>query len=709
MAEKRNSRNKSLKPKGKAAPAARKAANRPSASRLSDEALSTLFAPRALPEPVRKVLASKAPAKRPAAVKAAKPTVKIETPVTKPKAPTPKAEAPKPQPKAAPQAAATKPTEKVAEKPTEKIDPVAWSQTMAELAEKSQQRMLEFMANQKSQPATGSVMQNEMFNSFFDLTARMLADPVKLMHSQLALWDQYLLLWKQTTMRFLGSDEQASAVAAPAPGDKRFKDPAWSENPVFDYIKQSYLLTSRWMQGQVHEAEGIDQPGKKKLDFYTRQFVDALSPTNFFLTNPQVLRSTLESGGENLLKGLDNLLEDIQKGRLTMTDEKAFEVGKNLAISPGAVVFRNELLELIQYSPSTPNVARRPLLIVPPWINKFYILDLKPENSFIKWAVDQGLTVFCVSWVNPDASLAKKDFADYMTSGIFAAMDAVEAATGEKDLNVIGYCIGGTLLASSLAYMEKAEPARTKRIHSATFFTTMLDFAEPGDLGVFIDEEQLQSIEAEMSEKGYLEAREMGTAFNLMRANDLIWSFVVNNYLLGKQPFPFDLLYWNGDSTRMPAAMHKFYLRNMYQKNLLCKPNGVSLKGQGIDLHNVKTPSYFISTREDHIAPWASTYAATQMFKGPMTFVLAGSGHIAGVVNPPAAKKYQHWLNDKLPTKPDDWLASATQHEGSWWPHWRDWLEQYTDGQVPARTKLGGEKLKPLCPAPGEYVKVKAS
>ena len=522
-------------------------------------------------------------------------------------------------------------------------------------------------------------------------------DPVHFMQSQLHLWEQYAQLWQSTTTRFLGGETLPLVVATP--GDKRFRDKAWDENPLFDFIKQSYLLTSRWLQGQVMAADMTDAQ-KKKLDFVTRQVVDALSPTNFALTNPAVLKATLESKGENLLAGYKNLLDDMQKGRLTMTDESAFTVGGNLATTPGKVVFRNRLFELIQYTPTTPQVAKRPLLIVPPWINKFYILDMKPENSFIKWAVDSGLTVFCVSWVNPDAAYRDVNFDDYMSEGLLAALKAIE-----QEVNVIGYCLGGTLLAATQAYLAKADPKRLSQINSVTYFTTMIDFAEPGELGVFIDEGQLEAIEAQMAAKGYLEAKEMQTTFNLMRANDLIWSFVVNNYLLGKQPFPFDLLYWNSDSTRLPAAMHSFYLRKMYMENLLAKKDGLKFKGVSLDLHEVKTPSYILATREDHIAPWASSYLATQIYQGPMEFVLAGSGHIAGVVNPPAANKYQYWTNTKLPAQPQAWLEKATAHEGSWWPHWRQWLSLYAGELIDAPEK---PIAPPLCDAPGEYVKIRA-
>jgi polyhydroxyalkanoate synthase subunit PhaC len=498
-------------------------------------------------------------------------------------------------------------------------------------------------------------------------------------------------------------------VASPAPGDRRFNDSAWSENALFDYIKQSSLLTARWMQATVKHVEGMDDKSAKKVDFYTRQFVDAMAPSNFLLTNPEVLRATIESGGENLLAGLKHLLEDLERGHgrlmIKMTDTDAFEVGRNIAVTPGKVIYRNDLLELIQYVPTTATVKRRPLLIMPPWINKYYILDLRPQNSFVRWAVAQGHTIFVVSWVNPDEHLAQKTFDDYLREGPLAALDAMAQATGEREANVIGYCLGGTLLAATLAYMAAKND---DRFVSATYFASMVDFTEAGELAVFIDEEQLAVLEEKMRQHGYLEGSDMAATFNMLRANDLIWSFVVNNYLLGKEPFPFDLLYWNSDSTRMPAAMHSFYLRTMYQENKLVAPGGITLDGVPIDLRRIKTPSFILSTREDHIAPWKSTYAATQLYQGPVKFVLAASGHIAGVVNPPEPKKYGHWENAKLPKTPDEWLAGAKYHEGSWWPAWEKWVEKFGGGEVPAR-QPGDGKLRPLGDAPGSYAKVRGN
>jgi polyhydroxyalkanoate synthase subunit PhaC len=576
---------------------------------------------------------------------------------------------------------------------------------IADVAQKSQNLVAEFLKRQSPEEGIGMASPLAIGAAFFEMTARMISDPSRLVQAQLSLWNDYLTLWQRTAQRFLGGNPEP--MIEPPHGDRRFRDAAWTDNTLFDFIKQSYLLTARWLQGTVREVEGIDERTARKVDFYTRQFVDALAPSNFLMTNPEVLRETIETRGENLFSGLKNLLDDLERGKgrlaIRMTDMAAFQIGENIAVTPGKVVYQNDLIQLIQYAPTTATVKRRQLLIIPPWINKFYILDLRPDNSFIRWAVAQGHTVFVVSWVNPDARLAAKTFSDYMREGPLAALDAIEQATGEREANVIGYCLGGTLLAATLAYMAVK---RDNRIKSATFFVTMVDFAEAGELSVFIDEEQLAALEERMNAKGYLEGRDMATTFNMLRANDLIWSFVVNNYLLGKSPFPFDLLYWNADSTRMPAAMHSFYLRNMYQENLLVKPGGITLDGVPIDLGKLRTPAFLLSTREDHIAPWRSTYAATQLYKGPVKFVLSASGHIAGVVNPPGSK-YGHWENAKNPPTPEGWLAGATQHPDSWWPVWEHWISKYSGGEVPARNP-GDGMLKPIEDAPGSYVKVRA-
>jgi len=541
-------------------------------------------------------------------------------------------------------------------------------------------------------------------NDFIAMTQRVLANPAALIETQTEFWKDYLTLWQRTTQRLLG--QATEPVIAPARDDRRFRHEQWSENTIFDFIKQSYLLSARCLHGTVRGAEGLDDKTRRKVEFYTRQLIDALSPSNFAHTNPEVVTTTLETGGGNLVRGLENLLDDLARGRgelkVSMTDREAFEIGKNIATTPGKVVFQNELMQLIQYAPSTKQVSRRPLLIIPPWINKFYILDLQPKNSFIKFCVDQGQTVFVISWINPDQRHRDMGWEEYMTSGPLAALDAIEQATGEREANVIGYCIGGSLLATTLGHMAATGD---KRFTSATFFTSIMDFADAGELTIFVDEEQLRQLERQMDEKGYLDAGSMAQTFNLMRANDLIWSFVVSNYLLGKEPLPFDLLYWNSDSTRMPAATHRYYLRNMYQRNLLKEPGGLTLKGTPIDLRQVDVPVWIVSAREDHIAPWRATYAAAHLYAGPVDFVLAGSGHIAGVINPAGSTKYGYATNDDLAADPEAWLAGATEHPGSWWPAWAEWQGQYAGGKVRARIP-GKGALPALEDAPGSYVKV---
>ena len=543
--------------------------------------------------------------------------------------------------------------------------------------------------------------------AFFDTWSRMLSDPVRLAETQMKLWQDYWSLWQQSVLKLMGQD--ATPVAEPAHGDRRFKHHDWQNNFVYDYIKQSYLIAAKHLHQSLAEVQGLDQRTARKVDFYTRQYLDALSPTNFVMTNPEVLRETVASGGQNLIKGLSNLLEDLTRNgggqlKTKMTDAQAFGIGVNIALTPGKVVFQNDLMQLIQYAPATEQVYKRPILIIPPWINKYYILDLREKNSYVKWAVEQGHTVFVVSWVNPDARFAGKTFEDYLDDGPLAALKAVERATGEREANVVGFCLGGTLLAAALGYLAaKGE----KRVKSATFLATLIDFEHPGELEVFIDEPQIEALEKRMQARGYLEGSEMATTFNMLRANDLIWSFVVNNYLLGRDPFPFDLLYWNSDSTRMPAAMHSFYLRNMYLRNQLAHPGAMVLNDTPIDLTKVEIPTYFVSTNDDHIAPWKSTYAGARLFKGPVRFVLGGSGHIAGIINPPAANKYGYRINDNLGADPDAWLDATTQHAGSWWADWGRWIGKQGGGKVPARVP-GSGKLKALEDAPGSYVAVRA-
>ncbi|WP_374353398.1 class I poly(R)-hydroxyalkanoic acid synthase [Chitinimonas sp.] len=534
-----------------------------------------------------------------------------------------------------------------------------------------------------------------------------LLHPAPLIAAQQDMWQDYGALLQQSMRQFWLGEPAPAAMP-----DKRFKDEAWSNHPGFALLRHSYQLFARHIQSGVASVDGLDAHTAEKVAFYTRQLVDALAPGNFAVSNPVVMKATLESGGENLIKGLAHLLEDLEQsgGQLMprMTDPDAFELGVNIAATPGKVVFENTLMQLIQYQPVGETVHQTPLLVVPPWINKFYILDLKPKNSLIRWLVEQGHTVFVISWINPDASLRDKGFEDYMLEGPLAALDAIEAATGEKVVNAAAYCIGGTLLASTLAYMaagkDKRYPAR--RIASATLFTSLIDFSQPGELGVFIDEAQLANIDAYLEQTGYLDGRQMAGVFNLLRENDLIWSFVIQNYLLGKEPMAFDLLFWNSDSTRMPAAMHRFYLRKMYLENALKDPGGVMLAGVPIDMRRIKTPAYFVSTREDHIAPWQSTYAGARLFGGPVRFVLGGSGHIAGIVNPPAAHKYGYASHAALPDTAEQWLAGSEAHEGSWWLDWAQWLTPFHGKPVAAR-QPGAGRLPAIEDAPGRYVKAR--
>jgi polyhydroxyalkanoate synthase len=576
-----------------------------------------------------------------------------------------------------------------------------------EIAESSARVLTQFLERPwNSATPAATTVELGISQAFFQAWAKLLADPYRLAEAQMKLWQDYGSLWQSSMRRLMGQD--AAPIAQPQPGDRRFKHEDWQRNFLYDYIKQSYLIAARHLHRTIAGVAGLDERTARKVDFYTRQYIDALSPTNFLLTNPEVLRQTVATGGQNLVKGLRNLLEDLARGsggqlQLRMTDETAFKLGVNIATTPGKVVFRNDLIELLQYCPASGPVYRRPLLVIPPWINKYYILDLRERNSFVKWAVEQGHTVFVVSWVNPDEKLAAKRFDDYLSEGALAALDAIEQATGEREVNAVGYCLGGTLLACALGYLAAKSD---ERIVAATFLASLIDFEEPGELEVFIDEQQVAALEKRMRERGYLEGSEMATTFNMLRANDLIWSFVVNNYLLGRDPFPFDLLYWNSDSTRMPAAMHSFYLRNLYLKNLLAKPGGIKLCGVPIGLSLVRTPLYFVSTLEDHIAPWLATYKGAKRFPGAVRFVLGGSGHVAGVVNPPAANKYGYWTNPRLAEDPEQWLKGASQHPGSWWTDWAGWIAQH-GGEKVAQRIPGTGGLKALEDAPGSYVRMR--
>ena len=599
------------------------------------------------------------------------------------------------------------------EKPSEpaKIDSVdveAFSRNLARLVEEGGKTLAAYLKPREEGKIKGDVSDEvtEVVRTVGQVANYWLSDPKRAIELQTNLGRAYLELWGGAVKRMAG--ETSEPVVQPDRKDKRFADPDWSQNQFFDFLKQAYLLTVNWADHLVKNAEGVDEHTRQKAEFYVKQIGAAISPSNFVLTNPELLRETLSSNAENLVRGMRMLGEDIQAGhghlKLRQSDQSNFEVGRNLALTPGKVVFQNELMQLIQYEPTTPNVLKAPLLIVPPWINKFYILDLAPEKSFVKWCVDEGITVFVISWVNPDATLATKSFEQYMREGVLTAFDVVKEATGEDKVHAIGYCVGGTLLAITLAYLAANNEERAL---SATFFAAQIDFTYAGDLMVFVDEQQIKQLEARMQEQGYLDASYMANAFNMLRANDLIWPYVINNYLRGKAPYPFDILFWNSDATRMPAANHSFYLRNCYLENRLTKGE-MEIAGTHLDLRKVKVPVYNLATCEDHIAPAKSVLFGSQFLGGPVKFVLAGSGHIAGVVNPPAKQKYQYWVGGPpVGSDLDKWMKEAKEYPGSWWPDWLDWLKSQGAETVPARA-VGGGKLQPIEDAPGSYVKTKS-
>lgn len=582
------------------------------------------------------------------------------------------------------------------------------SRNLVQASLKSQKLMSDVMRQALSGEV--SMPRADAFNNapeFGTVWSQIVSDPNKLMQAQAGLMKGYLDLWTSTTRKMVSGE--AEDVVKPDPSDKRWRSADWSTHPVFDAIKQSYLLNQNFMMGLVHGVEGVDNATKRKVEFLTKQMTDAMAPTNFALTNPDVLRETLQSKGENLTRGLANLMADLERGggrlALSQTDLEGFRIGEDLATTPGKVVFRNEVMELIQYAPATETVKQRPILFAPPWINKFYILDMREKSSMVKWLTEQGFTVFLISWVNPDPKLKDKTFADYIHDGLFTALDVVEEITGEKSVHTVGYCIGGTMLASALALLEARGEAG--RIESATFFAAQTDFELAGDLLLFVDEAWIAEIERLMdAQGGVLDGRTMADTFNLLRSNDLVWSFVVSNYLLGRQPQAFDLLFWNADQTRMPKTLHLWYLDTMYRKNKLSKGE-VEIDGHRLDLSKVKTPIFMQASRDDHIAPYPSVYRGAKLFGGPVEFMMAGSGHIAGVINHPGANKYQHWTNAELPDTVEEWQDKAEEHPGSWWAHWRDWLYTRSGKDVPAR-EPGSAKHKPICDAPGEYVKVRS-
>ena len=590
--------------------------------------------------------------------------------------------------------------------PDQRAQIEALSMNLARAALTAQGAIAEMALRQAERPAALSPDPFHVAPALTQVIGRLAAQPERMMRAQGDLFAKYLELWQTTARR--ASGETSEPVVSPAKGDKRFNDPDWSDNPVFDVIKQSYLLTANFLNDMVSDVDGVDPLEKRRVEFFMRMLTDAFAPSNFLASNPTALKEVMTSGGQSLVKGMENFQADLQRGggalSIAQTDYDMFKIGENVATAPGKVVFRNEIIELLQFSPSTEQVHEIPLLIFPPWINKFYIMDLRPENSLIRWLASQGFTVFVASWVNPDASLATKTFEDYMRQGIYEGVGAAMKQAGVDHVNTVGYCIGGTLLSATLAHM--AAKGDTS-IASATFFAAQQDFSEAGDLLLFTNEDWLGDLEKKMDEGGgVLSGQTMADTFNALRGNDLIWSFFVNNYLMGKEPKPFDLLFWNSDQTRMPKTLHTFYLRRFYGENAMAKGELV-LDNVRIDLSTVKVPIYVQSSKEDHIAPAKSVFKGARLFGGPTTFTMAGSGHIAGVINAPIANKYQHWTNNALPASLDEWRAGAVEAPGSWWPHWAAWLSAKSGRMIPTRDPATGP-LKPLGDAPGEYVKVKS-
>lgn len=684
-------------------PAAGKAAatmapKAPAPKIAAPETKAAKTSPKKQPVPKAEAPARKAPVSKPAAAKPVAPTpppklIAISNPAPAPEAPRPAAAAP-----AAPDAMALP-------QPPFDFEKIAGVSTEI-LTESSKLGAVYLRALEKAENA--SLVPDESADAVKTLGAvaeYWLKDPARLVDAQKNLSLDMINLWS-SMVRKVGGEDAPPAVEMPA-RDSRFADPEWNENPYFNFLKQAYFIGSQFANSLVEKAEALDPHTKKKAGFYMRQLASALSPSNFIMTNPELLRTTLEQQGENIARGMKMLTEDVDAGKgelkLRQTDATAFEVGKNLATTPGKVVFRNDLIELIQYTPTTESVFKTPLLIVPPWINKFYILDLNPEKSFVRWAVENGITVFVVSWANPNEKHRHYDWTTYMQKGPLAALDEIEAITGEKSAHAIGYCVGGTLLAATLAWLAQSD--RPERVKTATFFTTQVDFTHAGELLTFVDEEQISAVEQMMARFGYLPGAKMASAFNMLRPNDLIWSYMVNNYLKGKKPPPFDLLYWNSDSTNMAEANHSFYLRNCYLHNTLAQGK-MQVGGKMLDLGRVTIPIYNLAAKEDHIAPAKSVFVGSKLFGGPVTYVMAGSGHIAGVINPVAKPKYQFWTGGPVEGEFEGWVQKAVETPGTWWPHWLAWLTK-GDPKVPAR-QPGGGKRKPLADAPGDYVRVKA-
>jgi len=632
-------------------------------------------------------------------------------PTAPPPEPPPRQEAPRPQAESTGAASAPPPTPSMPGfdammSPDQRQMLEKLSANLARAAVTAQGAIAEAALRQADRPAALNADPFHVAPAMNEVMSRLAAQPDRMLRAQADLFSRYMDLWQSAARRAAG--EETKPVVTPASGDKRFSDPDWASNPMFDMMKQSYLLTSNWLNGLVSDVEGVDPGSKRRVEFFTKMLTDAFSPSNFLISNPAALREVMQTNGESLVRGMENFAADLDRGggqlAISQTDLDKFKVGENVATAPGKVVYQNDILQLLQFDPTTEQVHEIPLLIFPPWINKFYIMDLRPENSMIRWLTSQGFTVFVTSWVNPDARLAAKTFEDYMLEGVYDATQQVMTQTGVDKVNTVGYCIGGTLLSCALAHMAARGD---KRINSTTFFAAQQDFSEAGDLLLFTNEEWLQSIEQQMDATGgFLPSQSMADTFNSLRGNDLIWSFFISNYLMGKEPRPFDLLFWNADQTRMPKSLHMFYLRNFYKDNALTT-GALTLGGEKLDLSKVKIPIYVQSSKDDHIAPYRSVYRGARAFGGPVTFTMAGSGHIAGVINHPDARKYQHWTNEALPGSVEGWISGAQEHPGSWWPHWAEWLRARSGPLVPARDPAKG-KLKPLEDAPGSYVRVRS-
>ncbi len=578
-----------------------------------------------------------------------------------------------------------------------------FSDYLVKLQETNQQWWAEL---EKSRAAVNSPLNKAMQEVNFEDTAKLFESaanqPATLLQIQAEWWQQQMQIWQNVAL--VGN---TAPVVEPESGDKRFSNQEWQQDVFYNFIKQSYLLFSKTYMQTIDSIEGLDEKSKERLSFFSRQAINALSPSNFIATNPELLKLTLEQNGENLLAGLDQLKADLESSadilKIRMTNNNAFRVGEDIANTEGDVVYQNELFELIQYRPLTEAVNAVPLLIVPPFINKYYILDLREKNSMVRWLLEQGHPVFMMSWRNPGAKQRDVEFGDYVTEGVVKAVSAIESITGQEQINAAGYCIGGTVLASTIAYY--AAKRMKKRIKSATFFTTLLDFSQPGEVGAYINDTIISAIELQNNLKGYMDGRSLSVTFSLLRENSLYWNYYVDNYLKGNSPVDFDLLYWNSDSTNVSAACHNFMLRELYLENKLVEDKGVKIGGVWIDLNKIKIPSYFVSTKEDHIALWQGTYRGALQVGGNKTFVLGESGHIAGIVNHPAKGKYGYWVNDSLDDSADEWLSNAKHSEGSWWTHWNQWLLGFNPQEQVEPYNIGNDDFPVIAVAPGEYVK----